>query len=63
MGGRQRWHIFRYLRTRTAKGEWVVEIDHPVRRRGGGKTDALDAVAAAREALARDRLDGAAGAG
>ena len=38
------------------QGEWVVEIDHPTRRRGGGKSDALDAVRAAREALARDWL-------
>ena len=38
------------------QGEWVVEIDHPTRRRAGGKSDALDAVRAAREALARDRL-------
>ena len=39
-----------------SRGEWVVEIDHPTRRRAGGKSDALDAVRAAREALARDRL-------
>jgi transposase len=38
--------------------EWVVEIDHPARpaRRNGAKTDELDAVRAAREALARDHL-------
>lgn len=39
-------------------GEWVVEIDRPKRpaRRNGAKSDDLDAVRAAREALARDRL-------
>jgi len=39
-------------------GEWVVEIDHPKRpaRRNGAKTDELDAVRAAREALAREHL-------
>jgi transposase len=39
-------------------GEWVVEIDRPKRpaRRNGAKTDELDAVRAAREALARDHL-------
>jgi transposase len=39
-------------------GEWVVEIDRPARpaRRDGAKTDELDAVRAAREALARDHL-------
>jgi transposase len=39
-------------------GEWVVEIDRPARpaRRNGAKTDALDAVRAAREALAREHL-------
>jgi len=38
--------------------EWVVEIDRPARpaRRNGSKTDELDAVRAAREALARDHL-------
>jgi transposase len=38
--------------------ELVVELDRPVRakRRGGAKTDAIDAVRAAREALARPRL-------
>ena len=38
--------------------EWVVEIDRPKRpaRRNGAKTDELDAVRAAREALARDHL-------
>jgi transposase len=41
-----------------AQGEWVVEIDRPKRpaRRDGAKTDALDAVRAAREALAREHL-------
>ena len=40
------------------QGEWVVEIDRPARpaRRNGAKTDELDAVRAAREALARDHL-------
>jgi hypothetical protein len=34
------------------RGEWVVEVDRPKRpARRGGKTDALDAVRAAREAL------------
>ncbi len=38
--------------------EWVVEIDRPARpaRRNGAKSDELDAVRAAREALARDHL-------
>jgi hypothetical protein len=40
------------------QGEWVVEIDRPARpaRRNGAKTDGLDAVRAAREALAREHL-------
>lgn len=40
------------------QGERVVEIDHPKRpaRRNGAKTDELDAVRAAREALAREHL-------
>lgn len=39
------------------RGEWVVEIDRPARgRRDGAKTDQLDAVRAAREALSRDHL-------
>jgi transposase len=40
------------------RGEWVVEIDRPARpaRRNGAKTDELDAVRAAREALTRDHL-------
>jgi transposase len=39
-------------------GERVIEIDHPARpaRRNGSKTDALDAVRAAREALSRPHL-------
>jgi transposase len=38
--------------------ELIVELDRPERakRRGGAKTDAIDAVRAAREALARPRL-------
>jgi hypothetical protein len=40
------------------RGEWVVEIDRPARpaRRNGAKTDELDAVRAAREALSRQHL-------
>jgi transposase len=40
------------------RGEWVVEIDRPQRppRRGGAKTDVLDAARAAREALSREHL-------
>jgi transposase len=39
------------------RGEWVVEVDRPRRpARRGGKTDALDAVRAAREVLAHERL-------
>ncbi len=40
------------------QGEWVVEIDRPARpaRRNGAKSDELDAVRAAREALGRDHL-------
>jgi transposase len=40
------------------RGEWVAEIDRPKRpaRRDGAKSDELDAVRAAREALARDHL-------
>jgi transposase len=39
-----------------ARGEWVVEIGRPKRptRRSGAKSDALDAIRAAREALACD---------
>jgi transposase len=41
-----------------ARGEWVIELDRPNRtaRRGGRKTDPLDAVRSAREALARPEL-------
>jgi transposase len=40
------------------RGEWVVEIDRPSRpwSRNGAKSDELDAVRAAREALAREHL-------
>lgn len=40
------------------RGEWVVEVDRPARRarRDGAKSDELDAVRAAREALAREHL-------
>ena len=40
------------------RGEWVVEIDRPKRpaRRNGAKSDELDAVRAAREALSREHL-------
>jgi transposase len=40
------------------RGEWVIELDRPGRttRRGGKKTDPLDAVRSAREALARPEL-------
>jgi transposase len=38
------------------RGEWVVEVDRPSRpARRGGKSDALDALRAAREALALER--------
>ena len=41
-----------------AHGEWVVEVERPARpaRRNGAKSDELDAIRAAREALARDHL-------
>jgi hypothetical protein len=41
-----------------AHGEWVVEVERPVRpaRRNGAKSDELDAIRAAREALSRDHL-------
>jgi hypothetical protein len=41
-----------------ARGEWVIELDRPHRpaRRNGAKSDALDAVRAAREALSRRHL-------
>ena len=40
------------------RGEWVIELDRPGRpaRRNGAKSDALDAVRAAREALTREHL-------
>jgi transposase len=40
------------------QGEWVVEVDRPARpaRRNGAKSDELDAVRAAHEALRRDHL-------
>ena len=40
------------------RGELVIEVDRPSRpaRRNGAKTDALDAVRAAREALSREHL-------
>ena len=40
------------------QGEWVVEIDRPRRpaRKNGAKSDELDAVRAAREALSREHL-------
>ena len=42
----------------TEAGERVIELDRPQRakRRGGAKSDPLDAVRAAREALGRDQL-------
>jgi hypothetical protein len=41
-----------------ARGEWVIELDRPARpvRRHGAKSDEIDAVRAAREALAREHL-------
>lgn len=47
--------LARFLRDR---GEWVIELDRPNRpaRRNGAKSDPLDAVRAAREALARVHL-------
>jgi transposase len=41
-----------------AHGEWVVEVDRPTRpaRRNGAKSDELDAVRAAHEALGREHL-------
>jgi hypothetical protein len=41
-----------------ARGEWVVEIGRPKRpaRRTGAKSDALDAIRAARDALAQDNV-------
>jgi transposase len=38
------------------RGQWVVEVDRPMRPvRRGGKSDALDALRAAREVLAQER--------
>jgi transposase len=47
--------LARYLAER---GEWVIELDRPNRpaRRNGAKSDPLDAIRAAREALARPHL-------
>jgi transposase len=47
--------LTRFLRER---GEWVIELDRPNRtaRRGGKKSDPLDAVRSAREALSRPEL-------
>jgi hypothetical protein len=41
-----------------AHGEWVVEVDRPARpaRRNGAKSDGLDAIRAAHEALGREHL-------
>src|SRR5436305_2854154 len=41
-----------------AHGEWVVEVERPLRpaRRNGAKSDDLDAIRAARDALTRDHL-------
>jgi transposase len=40
------------------QGEWVVEVDRPARpaRRNGARSDELDAIRAAREALSRQHL-------
>ena len=40
------------------RGEWVVEVDRPARpaRRNGAKSDEVDAVRAAHEALGREHL-------
>jgi len=42
----------------TDRGEWVIELDRPARptRRNGAKSDQIDAVRAARDALAREHL-------
>jgi transposase len=41
-----------------ANGEWIVEVDRPARpaRRNGAKSDELDAIRAAHEALGREHL-------
>lgn len=39
------------------RGEWVIEFDRPTRKtKDGAKSDALDAIRAARETLGRKRL-------
>jgi len=39
------------------RGEWVIEFDRPTRKtKDGAKSDALDAIRAARETLGRERL-------
>ncbi len=40
------------------RGEWVIEFDRAERKaaKDGAKSDALDAIRAAREALGRERL-------
>jgi transposase len=49
----------------SSREEILIELDRPVRakRRNGAKSDPLDAVRAAREALARTRLGGPRGSG
>jgi transposase len=49
----------------TTREEVVIELDRPVRakRRNGAKSDPLDAIRAAREALARTKLGGPRGSG
>lgn len=46
------------VRCLVERDEWVIEIDRPARpaRRGGAKSDPIDAVRAARDALARPSL-------
>jgi hypothetical protein len=46
------------VRVLADRGEWVIELDRPQRpaRRNGAKSDPLDAVRAAREALTRDQV-------
>jgi transposase len=50
-----RWVRGELARFLAERGEWVIELDRPNRpaRRNGAKSDPLDAVRAAREALAR----------
>lgn len=54
-----------HLRSLSEAGELVVELDRPERtkRRGGVKSDPLDAIRAAREAIARARVGTPRGAG